>query len=147
MERERWRGAQFLGWVGLLTGAKTTVAGGGGIEPWDLQTVPGGDKNVKQGATALPWQVLGRLSHALSSTRSSLVPRTEPGSNVRSFLRLAPQQLFISTASQPICRWLRLSAVLETEGGKLASLLFPMVLATTAKQHMEDWDVQTRLRV
>lgn len=78
MERERWRGAQFLGWVGLLTGAKTTVAGGGGIEPWDLQTVPGGDKNVKQGATALPWQVLGRLSHALSSTRSSLVPRTEP---------------------------------------------------------------------
>lgn len=29
-----------------------------------LQTVPWGDKNMKQGATALPWQVLDRLSHA-----------------------------------------------------------------------------------
>jgi hypothetical protein len=83
---------------------------------------------VKQGATALPWQVLGRLSHALSSAHWFPEPSLLPGSNVRSFLRLALRTA-LSLAPVKCCagNW----------SGETGILPLPMVLSTTDKQHME----------
>lgn len=85
-----------------------------------------GGEDPKQRATALPWQVLGKLSH-VRQPGSSLVPRTEPAAGKQcQGLAVAATQLFISSASRPICLWLPFSAVPGVIWrGKLASFLSP----------------------
>lgn len=98
-----------------------------------------GNKNLQQGATALPWRVLVSLSHALSS-------RTSASSQNRACCWEAASggSCDPSTASQPIYLWLLLSPVLGVNWrGKLAPFLCSR---DSPRQQNSRWKTETYKR-